>query len=194
MAVQQRLDHENYGIIDINSPASPAVLAGILGITVAMIYQYRQNGQLPANTNASYSECISHHVKYFKTRNNAKGSSAIELKVLADTKLANQKSEMMALEIAEKRKTLLNREIFLETLSPILSLINSSMNRIAKEYPETLKSITNLQSTLCALGNSAATLAETDSANYVEHLLEDKVVMEDVEELLLPKDIDEELR
>jgi xanthosine utilization system XapX-like protein len=194
MAVQQRLDHENYGIIDINSPASPAVLAGILGITVAMIYQYRQNGQLPANTNASYSECISHHVKYFKTRNNAKGSSAIELKVLADTKLANQKSEMMALEIAEKRKTLLNREIFLETLSPILSLINSSMNRIAKEYPETLKSITNLQATLCALGNSAATLAETDSANYVEHLLEDKVVMEDVEELLLPKDIDEELR
>lgn len=101
---------------------------------------------------------------------------------------------MMALEIAEKRKTLLNREIFLETLSPILSLINSSMNRIAKEYPETLKSIANLQSTLCALGNSAATLAEIDSANYVEHLLEDKVVMEDVEELLLPKDIDEELR
>lgn len=82
MAVQQRLDHENYGIIDINSPASPAVLAGILGITVAMIYQYRQNGQLPANTNASYSECISHHVKYFKTRNNAKGSSAIKLKFL----------------------------------------------------------------------------------------------------------------
>lgn len=194
MAVQQRLDHENYGIIDINSPASPAVLAGILGITVAMIYQYRQNGQLPANTNASYSECISHHVKYFKTRNNAKASSSIELKILADTKLANQKSEMMALEIAEKRKTLLNREIFLETLSPILSLINSSMNRIAKEYPETLKSIANLQSTLCALGNSAATLAEADSANYVEHLLEDKVVMEDVEELLLPKDIDEELR
>lgn len=62
----------------LDTPASPAILAGILGCNVSLIYQHSQMGRLPTElsmeetTNPTYLECIHQYIQWYKKNQDLK--------------------------------------------------------------------------------------------------------------------------
>jgi hypothetical protein len=171
--------------INIHSKPSPAVLAGLLGINVQMVYQGRQDGKLPPNSDASYKECINHYVNYWKTKSSSKVSNVSEAALLQKIKLDTAKTEMEWLNIKQKKEELLDIEQLAETFEPIFIHIRTRMVSIARKFsnhPEIVGAIDQVLEELCHLGETIFKRGQEDLAAFIETKMNEEIEIEKLEE------------
>ena len=177
-------------LIDINGEASPAVLAGLLGINVSLVYQYRQDGKLPPNSDASYRDCILHHTKYLKKVVSGKASSSAEAAVIQKIKLDTAKTEQTWLDIRQKRKELVDIKALVLAFEPYFVQMQSQLSTLARKHPECQQEIDRMLGTWNELGKRLEAENDQRLTDFVDAKLAEEVVAQ-VEEEILPESEDE---
>lgn len=170
--------------INLEDQVSPAILAGILGISVPMIYQGRQEGKLPADTRASYRTCIQHYIQWHKKRSNAKASNMLEKKVIQEIRNLVAKEEMQWLEIKKTRNELVEKAEFAEIIQPIFQLVRQGLVNLSREMPETTEKVDSILRTWATLGDRLVAEAQIDADRFVHDQLVKEVSLEDDSEEL----------
>lgn len=165
-------------LVNLNAEASPAVLAGLLGINVSLVYQYRQDGKLPPNTDASYRDCVLHHVKYLKKVVSGKASSSAEAAVIQKIKLDSAKTEQAWLDIRQTRKELVDTKALVLTFEPYFVQMQAQLSSMARKFPEAQESIDKLLGTWNELGKRLEAESEQKLTEFVDTKLEESVVAE----------------
>lgn len=180
-----QIDKENKSIIDIDSQASPAILAGLLDIPVSMVSQGRQDGKIPAKTSATYRECIHQYITYYKRKIASKSSSMMEAKLEQDIRNGIAKEELQWLQVKREKELLIDVSEFKDSFEPIFHLIKSGLVNLARKYPETEHEIDKILDTWFTLGEKIAVQATIDSLGYVQDMLDKELVIgEDKDEAL----------
>lgn len=123
--------------IDLDAPNSPAVLSGLFSVAVPMIYQYRQDGKLPASGDATTRDCIRHHFGYWKTKAGGKSVGLQEQKLVQDLELNRAKTESEWLRIKEKRGILIDKEQLALVFEPAFLQVRTQLLGIARRNPST---------------------------------------------------------
>ncbi len=165
--------------INIHAKPSPAVLAGLLGINVQMVYQGRQDGKLPPNSDASYKECINHYINYWKTKSSSKVSNVGEAALLQKIKLDTAKTEMEWLNIKQKKMELLEVAQLAETFEPIFIHIRTRLVSISRKHPETVDTIDQAMEELFHLGEAIFKRGQEDLAAFIETKMKEEIEVEE---------------
>ena len=176
------LDFTNKAIIDLDSQASPAILAGILDIPVSMVHQGRQDGKLPAKTSATYRECIQHYVFYYKKKINSRSGSMLEAKTAQDIRNGIAKEEMQWLEIKREKEQLLDITVMKDLFEPIFQIVRSSLVNVARKHPQVTPDIDNMLESLNTLGEKIAIKAGQDADDFVKTMLEKELTLNKAED------------
>jgi phage terminase Nu1 subunit (DNA packaging protein) len=179
------LDPGNKGYIDINDPNDANILAGILGISVQMVYGARKDGKLPAHTNATYKECIQQYIQYYKSKIANKANSMYEAKMEQDIKNGVAKEQMQWLEIKKQKQEVVDVQVLSELIQPIFQIIKSNLVNISRKFPETEKDIDRAFDSLYSLGNKIAERATLDADTYVQEQLEKEIDVQEVKDRVL---------
>ena len=159
-------------LIDLYAPISPAVLSGIFGCNVQMLYQYRQDGKLPPNTDANYRDCIKHHLDYWKTKSVRKASNLQEAALLQDTQLKRAKTEREWLAIKKERGELVDITELALTFEPYFIAMRSQLVSLGRKHPEIQDSIDGLLSTWQKLGEEITKQAAEDLDTFITEQME----------------------
>jgi hypothetical protein len=179
------MDKDTEGLrIDLDEPNVPAVLAGLLDINVKMVYQARQDGKLPSDTKASFRQCVSHYIHYYKKKSSLKlGTVGVE-KTIQETRNLRATEELKLLEIKERKQELIEVSVFTETFQPIFDTITDGLIAISRSHPKTDKDIRNLLRTWYSIGQNLESLAVRELETFVQDRLdEDLFIVEDVDDL-----------
>lgn len=176
------LDPTNKAIIDLDAPASPAVLAGILDIPVSMVHQGRQDGKLPTKTSASYRENIRQYIYHYKKKVSSRSTSMGEAKLAQDIRNGIAKEELQWLEIKKEKELLIDVAEMKELFEPVFQIIRSSLVNVARRHPETVNEIDNMLASLSELGTKIAIRANEDAESFVQSMLEKELTFEEAEE------------
>lgn len=169
------IDPSNKGFIDINAKPSPAVLAGILDIPVSMVHQARQDGKLPADTNASYKECIQQYIKHYKTKVNSRATSMGEAKLVQDIRNGIAKEELQWLEVKKEKELLIDVNEMKDLFEPVFHIVKMGLVNLTRKYPETQETIDNILDSWFRLGERISARASGDSISYVQNMLEKEI-------------------
>lgn len=176
---------------DVNSPA---VLAGILGIPVPMVYQGRQDGKLPSDPEATYRECIQQYINFYKKKINSKSTSMSEAKLAQDIRNGIAKEEQQWLEIKRLKYELLEASEMKELFEPVFHIIRASLVNLARKHPFIQKEIDNMMESWNRLGEQIERKAEIDGNAYVQSMLEKELTLPEAEEKLISRfEIEKEL-
>lgn len=159
------------GYIKLDDPISPAVLAGLLGISEPMVYQGQQNGKLPSRKTASYRECIQHYVDFYKKKMVSKSSNMMEAKIAQDVRNGIAKEEMQWLEIKKTKEQLVDVAEMKDLFEPIFHVMKSTLVNLSRKYPEIRKDLDNTMESLFTLGDAIERKAKQDSQFFVESML-----------------------
>lgn len=176
------LDPTNKAIIDLDTQASPAILAGILDIPVSMVHQGRQDGKLPSRTTASYRESIQQYIYHYKKKVSTRSTSMGEAKLAQDIRNGIAKEELQWLEIKKEKELLIDVNEMKELFEPIFQIIRSSLVNVARKHPSTVADIDNMLGSLTELGTKIATRANDDANYFVQSMLEKELSLEQAEE------------
>jgi len=175
------IDSTNKGIIDINTSVDVDILAGLLGISVPMVYAGRKDGKLPANTNATYKECIQAYTGFYKTKVSNKAGSVYEAKLEQDIRNGRAKEEMQWLEIKQKKEELQDIVELSVLIQPIFMIVKANLLNIARKFPETEKDIDRTLESWYQLGEKIVEKAKADGADYVREQLDKEVDLPEAE-------------
>jgi hypothetical protein len=178
------LDPTNKAIIDLDAPASPAVLAGILDIPVSMVHQGRQDGKLPTKTSASYRENIRQYIYHYKKKVSSRSTSMGEAKLAQDIRNGIAKEYLQWMEIKTIKEEVIDIAVMKELFEPVFQIIRSSLINISRQHPETVTTIDNTLESLYSLGHKLAEAANEDSRHYVQLMLDKDLSMNEAEEEL----------
>ena len=178
------LDPTNKAIIDLDAPASPAVLAGILDIPVSMVHQGRQDGKLPTKTSASYRESIRQYIYHYKKKVSSRSTSMGEAKLAQDIRNGIAKEYLQWMEIKTIKEEVIDMAVMKELFEPVFQIIRSSLVNISRQHPETTTTIDNTLESLYSLGHKLAEAANEDSRHYVQLMLDKDLSMGEAEEEL----------
>lgn len=189
LALKTRVDLEiqTKGYIRIDDPASPATLAGILGIAVPLVYQGRQDGKLPSNTEASYRDCIQQYITFYKRKINSRSTSMSEAKLAQDIRNGIAKEEQQWLEIKRLKFELLEAAEMKELFEPIFHIVRASLVNLARKYPEIQNEIDNMMESWNLLGEKIENKAMSDAEAYVQSMLERELTLAEAEDKVLSK-------
>ena len=176
------LDPTNKAIIDLDTQASPAILAGILDIPVSMVHQGRQDGKLPSRTTASYRESIQQYIYHYKKKVSTRSTSMGEAKLAQDIRNGIAKEELQWLEIKKEKELLIDVNEMKELFEPIFQIIRSSLVNVARKHPSTVADIDNMLGSLTELGTKIAARASDDANYFVQSMLEKELSLEQAEE------------
>lgn len=168
-------------LLNMNGEASPAVLAGIFGINVSQIYQFRQDGKLPPNSDASYRECIKWHLTFYKTKSISKASSMGEAALIQKIKLDTAKTEQTWLSIKKDRGELVDVEILAEQFESHFIHMRMQLCAIARRKPEMEKDIDKILSEWCRLGKGLMKKSEEELNTFIEKKMEEEIQVEEAE-------------
>lgn len=180
-----RQDVSLISVIDLDSSIEPAVLAGILGISVPMIYASRKEGKLPGDTRASYRTCIQHYVAWHKQRSNLKAGNIMEKKLLQDIRNGIAKEEMLWLSIKEQRGLFLEKVELEGVIGPIFHLLRSGLVNLARKNPDVTEVIDKLLRSWSSLGEAMVTRANSDADIYVTDMITREIDLDGEEEDLV---------
>ena len=147
-------------LINLDSPASPAVLSGLLSKNVSLIYQMRQDGKLPPNSDASYRACIKHYTEFLQTRASKKASNVAEASLLQKIQLDRAKTEREWINLKKERGELVDTTDLAIQFEGYFTLMRGQLNAIVRRFPETTTDIDNLLTHWNTLGRK---LIETSS-------------------------------
>ena len=179
--------------IDLDGKVKPEILASLLGVNVAMLYKYREQGKIVdwAGGKASYAECVVSYVTYLEKSNKGKvGTLADMLTEKVIRKTVAQEEEIW-LDIRIKREEFGNYQEIKELIEPIFHIISSSLiniqRRFGKENPEIIKIIDGSFKALEDLGKRIADKATADGELFIKANLERKLDFDELEEIVANK-------
>lgn len=155
-------------LIDLNGKTSPAVLASMLGINVSMVYQGRQDGKFPPNSDATYRECITYYANYWKTKSASKTSNLSEAVLIQKMKLDAAKTENEWLNNKQKKMELIDIKVIAETFEPIFLHIRSQLVSIARKFPDVQATIDKALEEWEHLGETLSMEGSKDLANFID--------------------------
>lgn len=162
-------------VIALDEPASPAILAGLLGINVAMVYQAKQDGKLPSDPDASYRDCILQYVKFYKDKITGRGGDLYEQKLRQEVRNGLAKEELQWLEIKRIKSELVDINSLNELLLPIIHIVKSNLMNIARKFPETTQDIDRTLETWAQLGEKIYQKSKIESIKFVQDKLEEEL-------------------
>lgn len=162
-------------LINLDGIPSPAVLAGILGVNVAMVYQYRQDGKLPPNSDASYRDCIRHHVTWLKNKATSKASNMGEASLIQTMELNRARTEQAWLAIKKERGELIDLQTLAETFESAFLHLRSQLVSLARKHPEQQREIDNMLSGWEDLGRRTLAKASDEYDSFIQMQMEKEV-------------------
>lgn len=165
-------------LADLNSAVSPAVLAGLLGCNVAMIYQYRQDGKLPPNSDASLRDCIKHHVLYYKTKAASKANNMSEAALVQKIQLDRAKTEQAWLAIKKERGELVDTKILAEVFEPYFINVRMQLCSLARKFPEMQQEVDKMISGWKELGKKVMMKSQQELDDFIQIQMEKEVELE----------------
>lgn len=170
-------------LVDLNSSVSPAVLAGILGTNVSMIYQYRQDGKLPPNSDASIRDCIKHHLTWYRNKASSKASNMSEAALEQSIQLTRAKTEQTWLAIKKERGDLVDVKVLAETFESTFLHLRSQLLSLARRHPDTQKDIDAMLAGWEEAGRTMLKKADEEFDNFIQIQMEAEVQLPKSEEL-----------
>ena len=173
------LDPDNAGFIDINDVAVPAILSGILGISVPMIYQGRQDGKLPANLKATYKECIQCYVEHYKGKVTKKSGDMYEAKLEQDVRNGIAKEQLQWLDIRRQKEELVDVGQLNELFQPVFHIVKANLVNLTRKFPETRVDIDRTLDSWFQLGLKIGQRAKRDSDEYIQNQLNKPIDLAD---------------
>jgi hypothetical protein len=169
-------------IINLDEGASPAVLSGLFSKNVSLIYQMRQDGKLPPNSNATYRDCIKHYTEFLQNRATKKASNVAEASLLQKIQLDRAKTESEWLNLKVKRGELVDTTDLAIEFEGYFTLMRGQLNAIARKFPETVEDIDNLLNHWSDLGNALVSNSAQEIANFVEIEMNKEIDLGETEE------------
>lgn len=166
--------------ININGETSPAVLAGILGCSPAMVYQYRQNGMLPPNSDASYRDCIKHHVLFYKNKSANKATGLSEAALLQKVQLDRARTESTWLQIKRDRGQLVETTTLAQVFEPHFLHMRTQLCSIARKFPEVQKEIDTIMNGWARLGEELRIEAQQELDDFIEMKMNEEIEIDEV--------------
>lgn len=173
---------KNVLLIDLNAVASPAVLSGLFGCNVQMIYQYRQDGKLPPNTNATYAECILQHTKYWKLKSVKKASNVAEAALMQKIQLDRAKTEQTWLAIAKERRELVDTQELAMLFEPFFTKMRGQLMAVTRKYPETAQMLDGLLGNWNQLGREMLQKGSDELENFIEEQMNQELDLDGVDD------------
>lgn len=173
---------DNDYLINLDKQYMPASLAGILGISVGMVYQGIQDGKLPTNRQATFRDCIHHYLGYYKRKVTSRSTSMGEAKLAQDIRNGIAKEEQQWLDIKKTKEELVDIQEVKELFEPIFQLLRSSLVNLARKHPEVVTDVDTMMASLTDLGYKIADKAKSDSEQYVQNMLDKEYTLEQSEE------------
>jgi phage terminase Nu1 subunit (DNA packaging protein) len=162
----------------LEETADTAILAGLLNTSAATVATIRKTGDLPSDIKSSYRVCISHYCAAMKRKSAGKASNAMEAKMMGEARLTEVKTEVQLLELQEKRKTLIDVNVFAEVFEQTFFTLNAGLILLSKTYPEAKKDITKLMQSLVKIGEDLNNEALQEELNFREVFFDDMEVDE----------------
>lgn len=163
-----RLSHSSGQMINLDEPASPAVLSGLFSKNVSLIYQMRQDGKLPPNSDATYRACIKHYTEFLQTRASKKASNVAEASLLQKIQLDRAKTEAEWLNLRVKRGELVDTKDLALEFESYFTLMRSQLNAMARRFPDTVEVVDELLSHWHDLGKALMQQAGRELEDFVE--------------------------
>lgn len=160
------LNHAEFNTM-LDSPHSPAVLAGILGVNVSLIYQMRQSNKLPPDSNASYRACLQHHLTYYKNAAARRASNITDAAALQKIKLDEARTEREWLSVRTERRELVDTKELAMQLEPFFNTLRSQLVALTRELPETIPSVDRMLQEWSLLGEQMQFEAENTFTEFV---------------------------
>lgn len=158
-------------VIDLDSPASPAVLSGLLWKkpkNVSLIYQMKQSGKFPPHTAASYRDNLTWYVDFLENRATKKANNIAEASMLQKIQLDRAKTESEWLSLKERRGELVDTTDLAMEFEGYFTLMRGQLNAIVRKFPETTEDIDNLLKHWNDLGRELIRKASEELDNFVE--------------------------
>ncbi len=152
----------------LSNKVSPAILSAMLGCYPENIYQMRQDGRLPPSPEASYFECIKHHLEYLKGKVNARRTTMGEAKLEQDIRNGKAKEVLQWLEVKEKKESLVEINILKEQIEPVFAMVNSGLVDVTRRFPETQKHIDKLLNSWQVVGEKLLLESASNGAAFVD--------------------------
>jgi hypothetical protein len=159
-------------LIDLNGAPSPAVLSGILGSSVAMVYQYRQDGKLPPNSDASFRDCIIHHINYWKNKAASKASNVAEAALIQEMRLREAKIEREYLALKKDKGDLIDINVLAEVFEPAFLAVRTQLCSLARKHPDLQSEIDKILSGWDKLGQETFKKADAEFTDYIQMMME----------------------
>jgi hypothetical protein len=156
-------------MINLDEPASPAVLSGLFAKNVSLIYQMRQDGKLPPNSDATYRASIKHYTEFLQNRASKKASNVAEASLLQKIQLDRAKTESEWLNLRVKRGELVDSSDLAIEFESYFTLMRGQLNMIARKFPETVPDIDGLLTHWSELGRTMIAKSTQELENFVEN-------------------------
>jgi hypothetical protein len=157
--------------INLDDPASPAILSGMLWKipkNVSLIYQMKQSGKLPPETAASYRDNIIWYVDYLENRASRKANNVAEASLLQKIQLDRAKTESEWLNLRVKREELVDTEDLALEFEPYFTLMRGQLNALVRKIPEAATEIDNLLAHWRDLGKAMMAKSSEELKNFVD--------------------------
>ena len=166
-------------MVDINGEISPAVLAGILGCNVSMVYQYRQDGKLPPNSDASLRDCLKHHVTYWKNKSIQKATGLSEAALLQKVQLDRARTESTWLQIKKERGELVDTDLLAQTFEPHFLHLRTQLCSLARKHPDIQMEIDKILNGWAKLGEEMSIKATEELQDFIQIQMDKEIDIED---------------
>lgn len=165
-------------LINLNGSVNLQVLAGLLDANISMMYAYRQNGKLPPNSDATYKDCIRHHLTWWKNRASQKANNLADASLLQEMKLREAKIEREWLAVKKAKEELLDITVLAEVLEPVFLGLRTQLCSLARKYPEMEKEIDTILETWEKSGKAMFEKADLEMTTFIEEMTEKEVDLE----------------
>jgi len=165
-------------IIDLNKQASPAVLSGMFGVNVKLIYQYRQDGKLPPNTDATYKECVHWYANFWKAKSKSKASDMVEASLIQKIKLDAAKTEQAWLNIKKERGELVDTAILAERFESHFIQMRMQLTSLARTAPEYQVRIDKMLASWDKLGQGMLDKSNMELESFIQQKMEEEIEVE----------------
>lgn len=167
-------------LIDLNAEASPAVLSGVLGCNVSLVYQFRQDGKLPPNSDASYRDCVKHHIQYWKKKSISKANNMAEANLAQSIQLNRAKTEMQWLTIKKERGELVDTKLLAQVFEPFFINLRIQLISLARKHPDLQQEVDNMLSGWQKLGQQMLQKSQEELDNFIETQMNQDIELETV--------------
>lgn len=166
MASEQQINASENFKFDLNAQFSPAVLAGIIGVSPANIYQLQQQGRLPLS--GSYREAIRKYISYWKQKATNKGSSIHEIGQARKSELDRAKTELAWLTVKKEREQLVDIEAFASVFTPAYMQMKMQLVALTRQDASLQEPIDKILESWAVLGERYTQEATQEMEHFVE--------------------------